>query len=128
MVDKRDLRRLALALDGVEEQGAGSYTFRRDGRLMCWPYPERVHPKKARVSRYDQFVMRVADADDKDAYLLGEPDVFFTTDHYNGYAAVMVRLDAIDESRLAELVAEAWEAAPLSSRLKRNIQQPTGSA
>lgn len=121
MVDKLDLRRMPLALDGVEEQGADSFSFRRDGRIMVWPYPERVHPNRARVARYDQFVIRVADADDKEAYLLGEPDVFFTTDHYYGYAALIVRLAAIDESRLAELLSEAWEAAPLSSRLKRSI-------
>ena len=126
MVDKHDVRRLALAFDGVVENGEDSFEFRREGRGMVWPYPERVHPKRARVLRYDQFVMRVADADDRAAYLLGEPDVF-STDHYHGYAAVIVRLDAIDESRLAELVQEAWESAPLRSRLKWSIQQHIGS-
>ncbi len=121
MVDKHDVRRLALALDGVAEKGADSFEFRRDGRGLAWPYPERVHPKRARVPRYDQFVMRVADADDKEALLLGEPDVFFITDHYVGYGAVIVRLDAIDEARLGELLREAWAAAPLSSRLKRTV-------
>jgi len=121
MVDKHDLRRLALALDGVVEKGADSFEFQRDGRGLVWPYPERVHPKKARVARDDQFVIRVADADDKEAHLLGEPEVFFTTDHYNQYGAVIVRLDAIDETRLVELLRDAWEAAPLSSRLKRIV-------
>jgi hypothetical protein len=65
--------------------------------------------------------MRVADADDKEAYLLGEPEIFFTTDHYIGYGSVIVRLEAIDEARLVELLGEAWNAAPLSSRLKRNV-------
>jgi hypothetical protein len=121
MVDKHDVRRLALALDGVAENGDDSYNFQRDGRGLFWPYPERIHPKKARVPRYDQFVMRVADADDKEAYLLGEPEAFFTTDHYIGYGSVIVRLEAIDETRLVELLSEAWNAAPLSSRLKRNV-------
>jgi len=121
MVDKHDLRRLALALDGVVEKGADSFEFQRDGRGLVWPYPERVHPKKARVARDDQFVIRVADADDKEVYLLGEPDAFFTTDHYLGYSAVIVRLDAINEARLGELLREAWTAAPLSSRLKRDV-------
>lgn len=121
MVDKHDVRRLALALDGVVENGEDRFEFRRDGRGMVWPYPERVHPKRARVPRYDQFAMRVADADDKEAYLRGEPDVFFTTDHYLGYGAVIVRLDMIDEARLGELLREARAAAPLSSRLKRTV-------
>ena len=113
MVDKDDLRRVALALPGVSEKGEGSYSFERDGRGMIWPYPERVHPKKARVPRYDQYRFRVADEDDKAALLAGEPGVFFTTDHYNGYHTVIVRLDAIDEARLEELVHMAWDAAPL---------------
>jgi hypothetical protein len=121
MVDKDDLRRIALGFEGVAEQDPGSYAFQRDGRGMIWPYPERVHPRKARVPRYDMYVMRVADADDKEAFLAGDPDVFFTTDHYNGYASVIVRLDAVDEERLREIVADAWAAAPLSSRLTRKV-------
>jgi hypothetical protein len=96
-----------LALEGVIEKTPGSYELYRDGRMMTVPYPEKVHPKKPRVRRFDMFVMRVADADDKEALLSGEPDVFFTTDHYNGYATVIVRLDAIDESRLGEIVLGA---------------------
>jgi hypothetical protein len=121
MVDKDDLRRIALNLDGVGEKDPGSYAFQRDGRGMIWPYPERVHPKKARVPRYDMYVMRIADADDKEACLAGEPDVFFTTDHYNGFASVIVRLDAVDEAQLTEIVRDAWEAAPLSSKLTRKV-------
>ena len=113
MVNKDDLRRLALALPGVREKGEGSYSFERDGRGMMWPYLERVHPRKARVARYDQYLFRVADEDDKTALLAGEPEVFFTTDHYNGYHTVIVRLDAIDADRMQELVRMAWDAAPL---------------
>lgn len=121
MVDKDDVRRIALALEGVDEHGEGSYHFRRDGRNLAWPYLERIHPKRARVPRFDQFVLRVANADDKEAHVMGEPEVFFTTDHYDGYGAVIVRLDVIDESRLAELLLEAWAAAPSSTRLERNV-------
>ncbi len=65
------------------------------------------------MPRYDQYLFRVADEDDKAALLAGEPGVFFTTDHYNGYHTVIVRLDVIDEPRLRELVQMAWEASPL---------------
>lgn len=121
MVDKHDVRRLALALPGIAENGEDSFDFQRDGRGIAWPYPERVDPRKPRVSRYDQFVVRIANADDKEAYLHGEPGIFFTTEHYNGYGAVIVRLDAIDEDRLEELLQDAWEAAPLSTRLSRSV-------
>lgn len=113
MAGKEDLRRFALALDGVTEKEPGSYHFLRDVKGMIWPYPERVHPKKARVLRYDQYLFRVADLDDKTALLEAEPEIFFTTDHYEGYHSVIVWLDAIDEERLQELVQMAWECAPL---------------
>lgn len=121
MPDKDDLRRIALSMEGVTTSAKDPYAFDRDGRGMIWPYPERVHPKKARVPNYTMYCMRVADADDKEALLAGEPDAVFTTDHYNGYAAVIVRLDAVDEDRLRELVRMAWEAAPLSQRLSRKV-------
>jgi hypothetical protein len=63
------------------------------------------------VPRLDIFVIRVADEDDKQALLAGEPDVFFTTAHYDGYPAVMVRLEEIDEARLGELLTDARAAA-----------------
>ena len=110
---KDDLRRIALDLPGVTEKDEASYFFQRDDKNMIWPYPERVHPKKARVTRYDQYLFRVVDLDDKQAFLEGEPDIFFTTDHYDGNHTVIVRLDAIDEFRLKELVRLAWECAPL---------------
>ena len=59
----------------------------------------------------DIFVIRVADEDDKQALLGGEPDVFFTTPHYDGYPAVMVRLAEIEEARLTELLTDAHAAA-----------------
>ena len=116
MTTKVDLRRIALKQPNVTEKDPGSYHFLHNGRGMIWPYPERVHPKKARVFRYDQFLFRVADGDDKMALLEGEPEIFFTTDHYNGYNTVIVRLDAINEERLQELVEMAAEAAPLSTK------------
>lgn len=121
MLTKDDVRRMAMQLPGVTENAEGSYHLLRDGRGMIWPYPERVHPKRARVLRYDQFLFRVADEDDKVAMLTGEPDIFFTTDHYNGYHTVIVRLDAIDEERLRELVRMAWDCAPLRTIPKNGM-------
>lgn len=120
MADKHDLRRIALALDGVMEKGE-SFSFSRDGRGMIWPYLEKVHPKKARVARYDQFVMRVAGMDDKLACLEGDSNRFFTTPHYDGYASVIVRLDTLDEEQLRDIVQDAWEATPLSTRLPEKV-------
>lgn len=118
MVDVDDVRRIALSLPDVTADDAGN-AFHAGKTGIAWPFPERVHPKRARVPRLDIFVIRVADEDDKQALLSGEPDVFFTTPHYDGYPTVMVRLVAIDEARLAELLADAHAAALAKRPRKR---------
>lgn len=110
MVHEHDVRRIALTLPDVDEEDS-SFHFRAGKTGFAWPYPERVHPKKPRVTRLDIFVVRVSGEDDKQALLAGEPEKFFTTDHYNGYPAVMVRLEAIDIEELIELLTDAHKAA-----------------
>ena len=52
--------------------------------------------------------VRVADLGVKQALLTADPDVVFTTPHFDGYPAVLVRLDAISPVDLEELVVDAW--------------------
>jgi hypothetical protein len=56
----------------------------------------------------DALVVRVIDLRDREALLRGEPKVFFTTPHYDGYPYVLVRLDVVDRRQLAELLEDAW--------------------
>lgn len=56
----------------------------------------------------DALVLRVIDMGEREALLQGQPDVFFTTPHYDGYPYVLVRLEAVDPEELAELLEEAW--------------------
>jgi hypothetical protein len=51
--------------------------------------------------------IRVADLDAKEALLMSDPDVFFTEPHYDGYAAVLVRLDNVTRAQLRGLLAQA---------------------
>jgi hypothetical protein len=44
----------------------------------------------------------------KDALLADDAEVYFTTPHFDGYPAILVRLEAISEEELRELVVEAW--------------------
>jgi len=118
MVDMDDVRRIALSLPDITGDDNGT-AFGLGKTGIAWPYPERVHPKRARVPRLDIFVVRVADEDDKQALLQGEPEIFFTTDHYDGYPAVMVRLAKIDNVRLTELLTDAHTAALTRKPRKR---------
>jgi hypothetical protein len=56
----------------------------------------------------DALVLRVTDLGEREALLQGQPDVFFSTPHYDGHPYVLVRLEAVDPEELAELLEEAW--------------------
>jgi len=59
-------------------------------------------------SNPDALVLRVSDLGEREALLQGQPDVFFSTPHYDGYPYVLVRLEAVDPVELAELLEDAW--------------------
>ena len=56
----------------------------------------------------DALVIRVVDMGEREALLQGQPDAFFSTPHYDGYPAVLVRLGRVDPIELAELIEDAW--------------------
>jgi hypothetical protein len=61
----------------------------------------------------DVLMVGVSDLGEKEALLVAEGDAYFTVPHYDGYPAVLVRLDRADAEELHELLLEAWmRAAP----------------
>ncbi len=107
MADDADVRRLALALPHVVEIDCDGFDFRVGGRGFIWSYPEYL-PGKPRRIRTDVAVLYVGDEGEKQALLLGEPDIFFTAPEYSNWPLVLVRLPRVDDGRLAELVTDAW--------------------
>jgi hypothetical protein len=107
VADADDVRRLALSLPDVVEIESDGFDFRVAGKGFVWSYPER-RPGHSRVIRTDIAVVFVGDESEKQALLLGEPDLFFTTPGYDGSALVMLRLAEVDADRLRELVTDAW--------------------
>jgi hypothetical protein len=107
MATADDVRRLALALPHVEEIDSDGFDFRVAGSGFVWSYPERRQGEPRRI-RTDIAVLYVGDEAEKQALLLGEPQIFFTASEYNHWPLVLVRLPAVDEERLAELVTDAW--------------------
>jgi hypothetical protein len=107
MADADDVRRLALALPHVVEIDSEGFDFRVGDKGFVWSYPERT-PGRPRVIRVDIAVLYVGDEAEKQALLLGEPEVFFTTPAYDGLPLVMLRLARVDIDRLRELVTDAW--------------------
>jgi hypothetical protein len=107
MADDDDVRRLALAMPHTEEIPSEGFDFRVGGKGFIWSYPER-RPGKPRLIRTDIAVLYVGDEAEKQALLLGEPAVFFTTPGYDGWPLVLLRLDEVSVERLRELITDAW--------------------
>jgi len=110
-----DLDELALSLPHttkeVSDEGRPSYLVH--GKLFCCHRGRRkdaLDPKTG--ERLDDVLMfRVPDVDVKELLLADTRGVFFTTPHFDGYAAVLVRIPSlarIDREELFDLVAEAW--------------------
>jgi hypothetical protein len=107
VADADDVRRLALALPHVAEIDSDGFDFRVADKGFVWSYPER-RPGKPRLIRTDIAVLFVGDEAEKQALLLGEPDLFFTTPSYDGLPLVMLHLAEVTVERLTELVTDAW--------------------
>lgn len=93
-----DVRRLVAALPGTEERTSyGTPGFRVRDRLF------------ARILEEGSLLVWVPDDFEKQAMVEAEPDKFWTTPHYDGHTSVLVRLDAVDEDELRELLTDSWE-------------------
>ena len=53
-------------------------------------------------------MLYVGDEAERQALLLGEPDLFYTAPGYGDWPLVLLRLDAVSTGRLAELITDAW--------------------
>lgn len=119
MVDAAAVRRLAGALPEVEDNSNEvRLAFAVAGKGFAWSFNERVHPKKPRIPRLNILAVRCA-FETKEMLIAAAPDRFFDDDHYRGFPAVLVRLDAIDEDELAGLLRGGWRAQAPKTLVKR---------
>jgi len=107
MSTQEDVRRIALSLPATTES-QDEFGFRVAGKKFVWVWRERVTPKKPKVPNPEVIVLPVADLGEKEALLAIDPEAFFTTDHYAGYKAVLVRLPMVDIQELTELITDSW--------------------
>ena len=120
MATQDDVRRLALALPATSE-GPDDFRILVEGKGIAWVWLERLQPKKARVPNPSVVAIRVADESEKEALIDMDPAAFFTEPHYNGYPAILVRLEAVDRGMLEKLLRDAWRIqAP--RRLVRELE------
>jgi len=107
-----DVRRTALALPETSERPAyGNAAWRVRDKIFVWERPLRAKEARALGDRAPSgpiLAIQVEDLSVKEALLQDDPETFFTTPHFDGYAAVLIRLDRISAQELNELIVEAW--------------------
>jgi len=126
MATQADVRRIALSLPAAEQvPDRFAFSVRSKGKLkgFAWVWMERVVPKKPRVPNRGVLAVRVANLAEKDRLVTAEPAKFFTEPHYEGFPAVLVRLEAVTVAELKHLLADAWRCqAPID--LKKRTTRP----
>ena len=115
MATLRDVRRIALALPGATEEtsSSGKACWIVNRKFFTWERPLR---KSDLVALGDEapsgpiLGVVTADLEMKEVLLASDPGVYFTTPHFDGYSAVLIRLDKITSSELKDVIVEAWLA------------------
>jgi hypothetical protein len=110
----RDLDELALAMPGttkeVSEDGRPTYVV--NGKMFCFhrgPRPDAVDEAGKRLE--DVLAFRVDGLEEKELILADPRGIFFTTPHWNGYPAVLMRIPRLRQLKkreLRDLVVDAW--------------------
>jgi hypothetical protein len=122
MASPSDVRRIALALPGAEKvRDRFAFGVRTKGKLkeFAWVWMERVTPKKPRVPNPRVLAVRVPSLAERDRLLAAHPSTLFTEPHYEGYPAVLVRLDVVRVSQLRALMTEGWRCRAPVDLIKR---------
>ena len=103
-----DVRRLALALPETAEV---ERAWNVKGKGFIWERPLRkkdLADLGAAAPDGPILCVRTPGVGAKETLLADSPHIYFTTPHFNGYPAVLVRLGEIEPAELEELLAEAW--------------------
>jgi hypothetical protein len=109
-----EVQRIALALpETAEKPSHETAAWRVKDKLFVWERPLRERDvKELGAAAPDGPILgaRVEDLVAKEALIADEPELYFTTSHFDGYPSVLVRLDRIGSEDLEELIVEAWLA------------------
>jgi hypothetical protein len=109
-----DVTAIALALPEVtEEPSYGNRAWKVRKKLFVWERPLRqkeIDELGEAAPDGEILGVRVPDEEAKRALIESEPEIYFTTPHFDGSASVLVLLERIPRTDLEEAIVEAWLA------------------
>lgn len=126
-----DVRRTATRFPGVTEREARTLAWRIADRALVWERPLRTADLAASgVAGQDQPALgvRTSDESEKLALIAEDRQVFSTGPHFDGYPAVLIRLDRISPARLADVITEAWPARAPKRSAREYLARGTSPA
>ncbi len=97
--------------EATESDMRGNRAWKVGGKLFVWERPLRQSDRDALGAEAPEGPIlgaRVEHLVAKEALIASEPEVFFTTPHFDGYPTVLIRLPEIPLDVLEEVVVEAW--------------------
>lgn len=112
MATWNDVRRITLGLpETTEGTSYGNLAWKVKGKAFAWERPLRASDVAALGPDAPHGAIlgvRTDGVEMKEALLKSDPTVFFTTPHFDGFAAVLVRLSKIGKIRLRDVLTDAW--------------------
>jgi hypothetical protein len=132
MAGWEDVRRIALALPQTSERvSREKRQWRVKDKLFVWERPLRAKEvAELGEAAPDGPILgaRVEHLGAKEALIADDPGVYFTTSHFKGYAAILVRLDRISVAELDEAITEAWLARAPKRLVDAYLASASGSS
>jgi hypothetical protein len=131
MVSVGEAARMALDLPEVTEgERHGFRTWSVAGKAFAWERPF----SKADIRRFGDatppdgpiLAVRVEDLAEKEAVLAAQPKAFFTIPHFDGYAAVLIKLRSVTKRALREAIIDGWLACAPPRLADEYIAQRAG--
>jgi hypothetical protein len=123
-----DVERIALAMpEAFERVSRDMRQWRVKDKLFVWQRPLRRSDLQALGDAAPDGPIlgaRVEHLGAKEALLANDQGVFFTTPHFDGYPAILVRLEAISLEDLDEVIVEAWLARAPKRLAKAYLDEP----
>lgn len=123
MASLADARRIGNTLSGTIEEAARQFMLavvvkgKRKG--YAWSWLERIDPKKPRVPNPSVLAIRVANLGAKELIIASNAKKFFTEPHYDGYAAILVRLGEVRVAELRQLLTDGYRCVALNEATPR---------